>query len=156
MPTDRTDEGPVLFAYDGSDHAKTAIEEAGRQLRTDRAALVLTVWEPMESIPFMGWFSASMPSEVLEGVAEHALEAATEGADLARAAGFDAQPLADRGDPIWRRIVELADENGAAIVVLGSHGRTGLDYVLMGSVATAVTHHVKRPVMISHMAAAAR
>jgi hypothetical protein len=28
--------------------------------------------------------------------------------------------------------------------------------VLMGSVATAVTHHVKRPVMISHMAAAAR
>ena len=38
--------GPVVFAYDGSDLAKAAIAEAGRQLRPSRPALVLTVWQP--------------------------------------------------------------------------------------------------------------
>ena len=38
--------GPVLFAYDGSDLASLAIEEAGRQLEPGREAVVLTVWRP--------------------------------------------------------------------------------------------------------------
>ena len=41
-----TDVGPVLFAYDGSDLAGLAIEEAGRQLEPGRDAVVLTVWRP--------------------------------------------------------------------------------------------------------------
>jgi nucleotide-binding universal stress UspA family protein len=153
MPAESTSEGPVLFAYDGSEHAQAAIAEAGRQLTADRAAIVLTVWEPLDSIPFMGAPWTSVPEGVMEEVAERARETAVEGAELARAAGFDAVPLADRGSPAWTRIVDLAEENDAVIVVLGSHGRTGLDYVLMGSVATAVAQHVKRPVLISHMAA---
>ena len=40
--------GPVVFAYDGSDLAKAAIAEAGRQLRPSRQALVLTVWQPYD------------------------------------------------------------------------------------------------------------
>ena len=40
------DLGPVLFAYDGSDLARLAIEEAGRQLEPGRDAVVLTVWRP--------------------------------------------------------------------------------------------------------------
>jgi len=38
------DLGPVLFAYDGSELARLAIEEAGRQLEPARDAVVLTVW----------------------------------------------------------------------------------------------------------------
>jgi nucleotide-binding universal stress UspA family protein len=34
--------------------------------------------------------------------------------------------------------------------VLGSHGRTGVGLVLMGSVAAAVARHTNRPVMIVH------
>ena len=37
----------VLFAYDGSDPAKSAIREAGRQLSSGRRGLVLSVWEPL-------------------------------------------------------------------------------------------------------------
>ena len=121
MSVDPTSSGPVLFAYDGSDHAKAAIEEAGRNLRTGRRALVLTIWQPLESVPFLGAPLAAVPEEVVEGMVERAREVAAEGAELARAAGFDAQPLVERGAPIWARIVELADQNDAAMVVLGSH-----------------------------------
>jgi nucleotide-binding universal stress UspA family protein len=34
--------------------------------------------------------------------------------------------------------------------VLGSHGRTGIGLVLLGSVAAAVARHTDRPVMIVH------
>ncbi len=40
--------GPVLFAYDGSELAELAIEEAGRQLAPGREALVVCVWQPAD------------------------------------------------------------------------------------------------------------
>ncbi len=40
--------GPVLFAYDGSELAQLAIEQAGRQLAPGRDALVLCVWQPAD------------------------------------------------------------------------------------------------------------
>ena len=150
MPADSTREPPVLFAYDGSHHAKAAIEQAGQQLRTGRTALVLSVWQPLQSIPFAQL--AVVPDEVAEAMGKGARETAAQGVELARAAGFDAEPLAEIGAPVWARMVQVADERDAAIVVLGSHGRSGLSYAAMGSVATAVAHHVKRPVMISRVA----
>ena len=134
MSADRTTEGPVLFAYDGSEYAKAAIEQAGQQLRTGRTALVLSVWQPLQSIPFARL--AVVPDELAEAMAKGARETAAEGVELARAAGFDAEPLVEVGAPVWARIVHVADERDAAIVVLGSHGRSGLSYAAMGSVAT--------------------
>ena len=40
--------GPVVFAYDGSELAKLAIEEAGRLLTDGRDALVACVWQPYD------------------------------------------------------------------------------------------------------------
>jgi hypothetical protein len=37
---------PILIAYDGSDYAKAAINQAAEQLGTSRRAIVLTVWQP--------------------------------------------------------------------------------------------------------------
>jgi nucleotide-binding universal stress UspA family protein len=44
-------------------------------------------------------------------------------------------------------IVRLADENGAELIVMGTHGRTGLSRVLMGSVAELVMRHANCPVL---------
>ena len=44
-PADEAPIGAVLFAYDGSELARFAIEQAGRQLAPGRDALVLCVWQ---------------------------------------------------------------------------------------------------------------
>jgi nucleotide-binding universal stress UspA family protein len=75
---------------------------------------------------------------------------AEEGARLARSAGFDAEPHVEQGDPVWQRIVESAEEHDADILVLGSHGRTGISGVLLGSVAAAAASHTDRAVLITH------
>jgi nucleotide-binding universal stress UspA family protein len=142
-------DGPILFAYDGSEEAKAAIRQAGRQLRDGRPALVLTVWEPLGNQPFAG--APGVPPVGLEqGVEREALRVAGEGAGLARSAGFQAEPIAERGDPVWQRIIDAAEEYDAGIVVMGSHGRTGIPLVLLGSVAEATARHSARPVLIAH------
>ena len=148
MPTEGRND-TVLLCYDGSDFARAAVQAAGRQLRTGRPAIVLCVVEPLEAVPFLG-ATAMIPAEIAEDIAGHAEKAVEEGVLLAGEAGFEAEPCIDRGAPIWRCIIEQADERDAGIVVLGSHGRTGIRSALMGSVATAVAHHSRRPVMIAH------
>ena len=51
------------------------------------------------------------------------------------------------GDPATE-IVRVAEEEQAELIVLGTHGRTGLSRILMGSVAEAVVRHAPCPVLI--------
>ena len=141
-------DGTILFAYDGSDQAKASIRAAARQLRPGRDAIVLTVYQPVAALPFLG--PANVTPDLEAAVERDARRVAGEGAELARSAGFDATPLAENGTPVWRSIVESANEHGASIVVMGSHGRTGVGLVLMGSVASAVARHAQVPVLIVH------
>jgi nucleotide-binding universal stress UspA family protein len=51
-----------------------------------------------------------------------------------------------KGSPA-AEIVRLADESGAEMIVMGTHGRTGLERFLMGSVAEAVVRWANCPVL---------
>ena len=105
--------------------------------------------ETEESAAFVGVGVA--PAGLEDGIEGDARRVAEGGAELAREAGFDAEAAAERGDSVWQRIVEAADERDAGIVVLGSHGRTGMPRLLVGSVASAVAAHSERPVLIAHL-----
>jgi nucleotide-binding universal stress UspA family protein len=145
----RADRSPVLIAYDGSPHAKAAIRQAGRQLAHGRRAIVLTVWSPLADLPFAT--AAGLSAVGLDAsIEKEARKVAEEGAKLARSSGFDAEPLAERGEPVWGRIVDSAEEHDAGLLVMGSHGRTGIGFVLLGSIAAATARHTDRPVLIGH------
>jgi nucleotide-binding universal stress UspA family protein len=146
---DNSDDHPVLIAYDGSEYAKEAIKQAGDQLRAGRRAIVLTVWEPYGATAFVG-APGVVPAGLEEDLEKDARRVAKEGAKLARLAGFDAEAVAERGDPVWERIVQSAKERDAGILVMGSHGRTGVSRVLLGSVATTAASHTDLPVLIAH------
>ena len=153
MAADAGPDGPVLFAYDGSDHAKAAIAQAGRQLRTPRAAIVISVFEPLSTIPFWGTPYPRVPVGFVEAAEQEAREAAAEGAALATDAGFDADSEVVEGTPVWERIIAVAKERGAGMIAMGSHGRSGVAYVALGSVATAVAHHSEVSVLITPLSA---
>ena len=144
--------GPILIAYDGSDHAKDAIAQAGRQLRGDRPVIVLTVWEQLDAVPFWGVPLATMPDEMTEQVIAQAEAVAAEGVALAADAGLAAaEAEVALGAPVWSRIVETAEERGASVIVIGSHGRSGLGYAMIGSVAGAVAQHAEIPLLITRL-----
>ncbi|HEY5317287.1 MAG TPA: universal stress protein [Solirubrobacteraceae bacterium] len=141
--------GPILFAYDGSELAKLAIEQAARQLVPGRDVLVVCVWQPADVgfVPISEkHFNAADATEVLRA----AQETAAHGASLAEKAGFRPQSIAVEAAPTWKGIVELAQEREASLIVLGSHRRSGLVGHLLGSVAAAVVAHSASPVLIVH------
>jgi nucleotide-binding universal stress UspA family protein len=141
--------GPVVFAYDGSELAQLAIDEAGRQLGQGRDALVLTVWHPFD-VGFVPAGAVRFDAAQISDVMKAAEQTAEAGASLARAAGFNARSAALEAAPTWKGIVKIADEYDASLIALGSHGRSGFAGVLIGSVAEAVSAHSRRSVLIIH------
>jgi nucleotide-binding universal stress UspA family protein len=147
-----TANGPVLLCYDGSEDARHAIRRAGA-LFAGRRALVATVWQPTavpSSLGFAGE-AAGMVSvvELDRAVAEDGGRLAGEGVRIARDAGLIAEPAAvEAAGPVWKTIVDIADREDAATIVMGSRGLTGLKAMLLGSVSSAVVHHADRPTLI--------
>ena len=169
MTSNAADKTPALLCYDGSDVAGTAIEHAGTLLGGG-AAVVLTVWESLGSALLRYGPRARGPlstdlrevsEEVIDEIdgrtAGEAQATAVEGAEIATAAGFDARPEARRAlaraaerreVTVWRAILDVADHEGAGVVVLGSRGRSGIRSALLGSVSYGVVHHSRRPLLV--------
>ncbi|HEX3363078.1 MAG TPA: hypothetical protein VHS74_18940, partial [Solirubrobacterales bacterium] len=92
--------GPAIFAYDGSDLAGYAIEQAGFQLAAGRDALVVCVWQPAD-VGFKPVKGKELHAAAANEVKAAAKETAAHGAELATKAGFRAQPLTVEAAPTW-------------------------------------------------------
>jgi nucleotide-binding universal stress UspA family protein len=141
--------GPVLIAYDGSELAARGIDEAGRLLRSGVEALVVCVWQPFD-VGFVTPRGVDLNAEQATEVRTAAEATAAAGSTLATDAGFTATSRAVEGAPTWKAIVETAEDVDAQVIVLGSHGRSGLGDLLLGTVAGAVANHSRRTVFIAH------
>jgi nucleotide-binding universal stress UspA family protein len=139
----------VLFAYDGSELADFAIEQAGEQLARGRDCLVVCVWQTSD-VGFVPVGERRLNAAAADEVRQAAEETAAHGASLAEKAGFRPQSLAVKAAPSWKGIVEAAEERGASLIVLGSHRRSGLIGHLVGSVAAATVAHAPVSVLVVH------
>jgi nucleotide-binding universal stress UspA family protein len=141
--------GPIVFAYDGSELANLAIDKAGRLLADKRDALVVCVWQSFD-VGFVVPAGIEFNAAQTPAVKQAAELTAAGGAARAEAAGFQARGMAVEAAPTWKGIVKVAEEHDASLIVLGSHGRSGLGGALVGSVAGAVASHSPRTVLITH------
>jgi nucleotide-binding universal stress UspA family protein len=141
--------GPAIFAYDGSDLAGYAIEQAGFQLRPGREAIVVCVWQPAD-VGFIPTKGRKLHAAAANEVEEAARETAEAGADLAREAGFEATALTVEAAPTWKGLVQVAEDHKCGLIVIGSHQRNGLLGHLAGSVAAATVSHFQSSVLVIH------
>ena len=150
---------PVLIAYDGSEVSRAAVRHAA-ELFAGRPAVLATVWEPglaavQGAMPGMGMgMGTGSPDpttiEEVDRVArEHASAVAADGAEFARSLGLVAEPQAvpDEVD-VADTLIDIARERGAAVVVAGSHGISGLRKRLLGSVSRKLIEHCDRPILV--------
>jgi nucleotide-binding universal stress UspA family protein len=145
--------GPVLVAADGSDSSRRAIEHlADAKYLAGHPIHVLSVGHLLHAgLPYWAVNVADTKSAAYEQLAAedrrrtetHAARAAEE---LARD-GYDVRWTIGGGDPA-HEIIEAAENLSCDLIVMGSRGLTGLDRVLLGSVARNVLLHAPASVLI--------
>ena len=136
----------ILLALDDSRFSRAATDEVVRHLRSDQATIhVLHVLELDQLVPSAHDFArgADYGSDVMAHV-QRGHVAAQELVDAAAAclrdAGFEVVPVIKEGDA-RHVILDYAKATKCDCIVLGSHGRRGLDRFFMGSVSDAVARH---------------
>jgi len=128
----------VLVATDGSEHSIAALRSlANRPWAEGSTFHVISIAHP--SLPLV-----SPPADELKDALaiKNAKRHAESGAAILSWAGLDADsdaPLAHQSD--GREIVKQAEQCHAQMIVLGSHGRRGLDRLMLGSVSEHVALH---------------
>jgi nucleotide-binding universal stress UspA family protein len=137
----------IIVGIDGSGHSRLALDWAIHEAAIRHTPLtVLHVQQAMTNF----WTGPMIYQEDRE-LAEHALKVAQDETDDAlRAVAEDARPpevnvAAIPGFPA-EAILGMAKE--ADMIVVGSRGVGGFKKLLMGSVATQVTHHAHCPVVV--------
>ena len=85
--------------------------------------------------------SPSLVTKYLDAAKVEANKAIAEAQALAAAEGVAAETRVIEAQRTWRGIIDAADTLHADAIVMGSHGRTGLDKLVMGSVTQRVMQH---------------
>jgi nucleotide-binding universal stress UspA family protein len=142
------DDAPILICFDGSPGSERAITAAGALLGP-RRAVVIDIEPQMTTAESFAALSSVVPGTAFEALNTTAAgETAGRGAELARAAGFDALPRGALAARTWEGVVDAADELDAAVIVIGSRGLYGIRELLDTSVSHQVAEHAGRPVLI--------
>jgi nucleotide-binding universal stress UspA family protein len=133
----------VLLAVDGSEGSKRAADEAIAQAATHGAALhVVSVVDATTADV------GSTGGDVLRALEREQQAAVDEAVERARAADVPTVEASVLSGVPASAIVEYAADRDVDLVVVGTHGRTGIEHVVLGSVAERVVRTADAPVLV--------
>ena len=141
----------VLLCTDGSDLALAAIRQGLELLAPPDRIVVLTVASPVDPtlVTGTGFAGGVMSFEDKNDLVEAQREAARATLDeTVSALGLaDAETRLEFGDA-GHIICQVAEELPASVVVLGTHGRSGIRRAVIGSTSDHVVRHAVCPVLV--------
>lgn len=138
----------ILVPLDGSKRAEAILRHVEElALRYHARVILLRVLDPVPVRPTpVGVPPAVDPSDV-ERQRKTVVSYLAAQTGVFREKGIEAQARVVHG-PVVEAIIDAAEREGADLIALASHGRTGLANVFYGSVATGVLHRIDRPLLL--------
>ena len=139
----------ALVATDGSDQSLRAARRAGELLRSADQLTLLTVVTEVPGDDAGGFEGSVYTPDEMERVWNEEMAEARDELEHTAAALSTAQvdKRIEIGD-VAKTICRLAEELGVDVIVVGSHGRTGLERLFLGSVSEHVVRHAPCPVLV--------
>jgi len=139
----------IVVGTDGSQTAQEAVRQAADLARRLDARLeIVSAYEPVSSARLREE-AQQIPADLQWVVnpredVDATLRAA---AEIAKEAGVESETYARQGDPA-DAILDVAEERGADLIVVGNKGMAGAKRFLLGSVPNKVSHHAPCSVLI--------
>lgn len=144
----------ILVATDGSALADKAVAHGVSLAKAVGAKLTALIVEaPFNVFNVPESKMRQMPEAFAQHAAfvkEHSAGVLGRVADAAKSAGVTCETIEVEHDNPYRGIIDTAKSKGCDLIVMASHGRSGISAVLLGSVTSKVLTHTDIPVLICH------
>lgn len=139
----------ILIPTDSSEAVRPAVEAALNLAEIHNAALhVLYIVDQPTSVSGTGEGVPGLDN-LLNELEEEGQEATGAVAEQAKERGIETTAAVRRGNPRGD-ILTYAEEQNIDLIVIGTHGRTGIKRALLGSVTEGVVRHSEIPVLTVH------
>jgi nucleotide-binding universal stress UspA family protein len=135
----------IVIATDGSENSDRAVSygiEIAKMSGATLHALYVVDTSSFSSIPMDAGWEAMY--EILKNEGKKAVSYVKEAGE---AAGVEVKEILEEGHPS-NEIIDFAENNSVDLIVMGTHGKSGIDRFLLGSVAEKVVRNSKIPVMV--------
>jgi nucleotide-binding universal stress UspA family protein len=136
----------VLIAFDGSPLSERALTYAIENF-AEATLTTIYVINPIDSVIDVEAGGLPVAEDWYDNARDRATRIHTTATDLAGEHNLELNTVTEVGRPALV-ILEYADDHGIDQIVMGSHGRSGIDRTLLGSVAETVTRRARIPVTI--------
>ena len=140
----------IVVGTDGSDTATQAVRQAIELARAVGARIELvSAYEPVSDARLREESIQRVPQDLhwMLNPREDVEATLEQAAREVRAAGVEVEVFARQGDPA-DAILDVAEERGSDLIVVGNKGMTGAKRFLLGSVPNKVSHHAPCSVLI--------
>ena len=143
----------ILIPTDGSELAEQAVTN-GLSLAKSVGAKVTVIiveepnWLAVPSFAEHGAFEEL--GKLTEQIKKYVASALNRAADAAKQAGVPCDTIQVKDAQPYQAIIATAADKGCDLIVMASHGRSGLSAVVLGSVTNKVLTHTKIPVLVCH------
>jgi nucleotide-binding universal stress UspA family protein len=142
----------IMIATDGSDCSMLAADKGIELARLSGGTVYAVCVVSTASLSMYGDYFSSMGVNpywelIFEELKNQGQRAVDSVKGLGETKGVNVESVLLEGHPV-DELIRYAEENGMDMIVMGSLGRTGIDRLLLGSVAGNVVRHSKVPVMV--------
>ena len=139
----------ILIATDGSDLARHAVAHGLKLAKLVGAkTTIITVTMPWSAVAYGEMAVAIPPNEYDKSVKANADKILAAEAERAKESGVACETLQASDINPYQAILSTAQDKGCDLIVVGSHGRSGLSRILLGSETVKVLTHTKIPVLV--------
>jgi nucleotide-binding universal stress UspA family protein len=144
----------ILIATDGSSLAERAVSHGLSLAKSVGARVTALIVEAPFNVYDVRESRIRQMSEAFaqhaEQIRQHAAAVLDRVAEAARVADVPCETVQVEHDQPYQAIIMAAKDKGCDVIVMASHGRSGISAVLLGSVTNKVLTHTSIPILVCH------
>jgi nucleotide-binding universal stress UspA family protein len=138
----------ILIGLDASIHSDRVLDFVARmRWPAGSRVIVLSVLQPVASTVTGAYEPTVIPAESLEGMRQQLEEVVSRAEGALREVGFSTEGRVVAGEP-RQALIQAAQSERADLIVVGSHGRSGIAKMMLGSVSSHIVTHAPCSVMV--------